>query len=100
MLKIGDFSRIAQVSIKALRYYDRLGLLKPAHIDRFSGYRYYELPQLVTLNRILALKELDFSLDQIKELLNVDLSGEVLQKLLHKKDVELQQRILDERARL
>jgi DNA-binding transcriptional MerR regulator len=100
MLKIGEFSKIAQVSIKALRHYDRLGLLKPAHIDRYSGYRYYELSQLVTLNRILALKDLDFSLDQIKELLKVDLSREVLQKLLHKKAAELQQRILDEHARL
>ena len=100
MLKIGEFSKIAQVSIKALRHYDRLGLLKPAHIDRYSGYRYYELSQLVTLNRILALKDLDFSLDQIKELLNVELSGKVLEKLLYKKANELQQRILDEHARL
>jgi len=100
MLKIGEFSKIAQVSIKTLRHYDRLGLLKPAHIDRYSGYRYYELTQLVTLNRILALKDLDFSLDQIKELININLSGEVLYKLLHKKAAELQQRILDERSRL
>jgi len=100
MLIIGDFSRIAQVSIKTLRYYNTLGLLSPAHIDRFSGYRYYELSQLVTLNRILALKDLDFSLDQIKELLKVDLSGEVMQKLLKDNAVELQYRILDEHARL
>ncbi len=100
MLKIGEFSKIAQVSIKALRHYDRLGLLKPAHIDRYSGYRYYELTQLVTLNRILALKDIDFSLDQIKELLNVNLSGEILHKLLQKKAAQLQQRILDERSRL
>lgn len=100
MLKIGDFSKIAQVSIKTLRYYDTLGLLSPAHIDRYSGYRYYELSQLVTLNRILALKDLDFSLDQIKELLKVDLSSEVMEKLLKDKAAELQNRILDEHARL
>ncbi|MDT8381453.1 MAG: GyrI-like domain-containing protein [Brevefilum sp.] len=100
MLKIGDFSKIAQVSIKTLRYYDTLGLLSPAHIDRYSGYRYYELSQLVTLNRILALKDLDFSLDQVKEMLTVDLSSDVMEKLLKDKAAELQQRILDENARL
>jgi len=49
MLKIGEFSKIAQVSIKTLRYYDRMGLLKPAHIDRYSSYRYYTLSQLPRL---------------------------------------------------
>ncbi len=53
MLKIGDFSKLAHVSIKTLHHYDELGLLKPVHIDRFSGYRYYGLEQLATLNRIL-----------------------------------------------
>jgi len=52
------------------------------------------------VNRILALKDLDFSLDQIKELLKVDLSSEVMEKLLKDKAVELQHRILDENARL
>ncbi|HAF48835.1 MAG TPA: hypothetical protein DCL08_06290 [Anaerolineaceae bacterium] len=69
-------------------------------MDRYSGYRYYELSQWVTLNRILALKDLDFSLDQIKELLKVDLSSDVMEKLLKDKAVELQHRILDENARL
>ncbi len=100
MLKIGEFSKIAQVSVKTLRYYDRMGLLKPAHIDRYSGYRYYSLEQLVRLNRILALKDLDFSLDQIAELLKLDLSSEVLQTMLHKKARELHKRIRDEHARL
>jgi len=82
MLKIGEFSKIAQVSIKTLRYYDQIGLLNAAHIDRFSGYRYYTLSQLPRLNRILALKDLDFSLDQVHELLKTDLSAASLQKLL------------------
>jgi predicted transcriptional regulator YdeE/DNA-binding transcriptional MerR regulator len=100
MIRIGEFSKISQVSIKTLRYYDSLGLLKPAHIDRFSGYRYYDLTQLLTLNRILALKDLDFSLEQIKELIKVDLAIDVMEKLLQNKAIELQGRILDERARL
>jgi predicted transcriptional regulator YdeE/DNA-binding transcriptional MerR regulator len=100
MLKIGEFSKIAQVSIKTLRYYDQMGLLKPAHIDRYTGYRYYTLSQLPRLNRILALKDLDFSLDQIQELLKVQLSSEVLHNMLRSKAGELKRRILDERARL
>jgi DNA-binding transcriptional MerR regulator len=58
MLKIGDFSRLGQVTVKTLRHYGQLGLLKPAWIDRYTGYRYYSLEQLPRLNRILALKEL------------------------------------------
>ncbi|MEL7433945.1 MAG: MerR family DNA-binding transcriptional regulator, partial [Chloroflexota bacterium] len=54
MFKIGDFSKLSQVSSKALRYYDNIGLLKPAHVDSFSGYRYYTVDQLPRLNRIVA----------------------------------------------
>jgi len=100
MLKIGELSKIAQVSIKTLRYYDRLGLLKPAHIDRFNGYRYYNLSQLPLLNRILALKDLDFSLDQIHELLKLDLTSRSLQNMLRHKADELRSHIIDERSRL
>jgi predicted transcriptional regulator YdeE/DNA-binding transcriptional MerR regulator len=100
MLRIGEFSKIAQVSIKTLRYYDRLGLLKPAHIDRYNGYRYYNLSQLPRLNRILALKDLDFSLDQIDELLKLDLTSTSLKNMLRHKADELSSRILDDRARL
>ncbi|MEJ2047981.1 MAG: MerR family DNA-binding transcriptional regulator, partial [Dehalococcoidia bacterium] len=46
MLKIGDFSRLSRVTVKALRYYDEIGLLKPVEVDRFTGYRYYSLDQL------------------------------------------------------
>jgi len=100
MLKIGEFSKIAQVSIKALRYYDRMGLLKPIHVDRFTGYRYYNLSQLVGLNRILALKDLDFTLEQIRELQKLDLTEDGLRNMLKSKAKELRQRITDERDRL
>ena len=62
MIKIGDFSRICQLSVKTLRYYDEVGLLKPVEVDRFTGYRYYSADQLPRLNRILALKDLGLSL--------------------------------------
>ena len=73
MLKIEDLARIAQVSIKTLRYYARLGLLRPAWIDRFTGYRYDQPEQLARLHRILALKDLGLSLEQIRQLLARDL---------------------------
>jgi len=100
MLKIGEFSKIAQVSIKTLRYYDKVGLLKPVHIDRYTNYRYYTLTQLVSLNRILALKDLDFSLEQIHELVKMDLSEDGLRNMLEAKATELRQRITDEQDRL
>lgn len=69
-LRIGEFSRLARVSVKALRHYDRVGLLKPARTDGWTGYRYYSSEQLPRLNAILALKELGFSLEQIRALLD------------------------------
>ena len=69
MIKIGDFSRLSQVPISTLRYYDEVGLLRPATVDETSGYRFYTLEQLPLLNRILALKWLGLSLDQIAQLL-------------------------------
>ena len=69
MIEIGDFSKLSQVSVKALRLYDEMGLLKPARVDNFTGYRYYSADQLPRLNRILALKDLGFSLGQIAQLL-------------------------------
>ncbi len=68
MFKIGDFSKLSQVTVKTLRYYDELGLLKPVEVDRFTGYRYYSADQLPRLNRILSLKDLGLSLEQIARL--------------------------------
>jgi predicted transcriptional regulator YdeE len=100
MLKIGDFSKLAQVSVKTLRYYGRLGLLKPAWIDRFTGYRYYTIDQLSQLNRILALKDLGFSLEQIAQVLQDDLSPEELRGMLRLKYAEIERLIETEQARL
>lgn len=63
MFKIGDFAKMTQVSVKALRYYDDIGLFRPAHIDTFTEYRYYSADQLPRLNRIIALKDLGLSLE-------------------------------------
>jgi predicted transcriptional regulator YdeE len=100
MFKIGDFSRLAQVSVKTLRYYSNLGLLKPAWIDRFTAYRYYTAEQLPRLNRILALKDLGFSLEQIKQLLSEDLTYAEMRGMMRLKQAELERSIQDEQARL
>ena len=65
LYKIGLFSQMNKVTIKALRYYDEIGLLKPAHIEEFTGYRYYTSEQLPILHEILALRQMGFSLNEI-----------------------------------
>ena len=100
MLKIGDFSKLSQVSVKALRHYDRLGLLKPAQVDADTGYRFYTARQLPRLNRILALKNLGFSLEHIGQLLDEEMSYETLQGMLRLKQAELEQTVREEQARL
>jgi DNA-binding transcriptional MerR regulator len=100
MFKIGEFSRFSQVTVKTLRHYDKIGLLKPAEVDRFTGYRYYSASQLPRLNRILALKDLGLSLDQIAQLLEGDLSPDQIRGMLRLKQVEIQQQMQEEQVRL
>ncbi len=100
MFKIGVFSRVSQVSVKMLRHYDDLGLLKPVFVDEWSGYRYYSLEQLPRLNRILAFKDLGFSLEQIAEMLNKNLRAEQIREMLRVRQAEARQRVQEEQARL
>ena len=71
MLKIGEFSKLSRVSVRMLRHYDEIGLLKPAEIDRFTDYRYYREDQLPIAGRIAALKDMGFSLADIVRILEV-----------------------------
>ncbi len=100
MLKIGDFSRLARVTIKALRYYDELGLLKPARLDSFTGYRYYSADQLPRLHRIIALKDMGLSLEEIARLLQDDVSISHILDLLHVKQETIKRRLEDESEHL
>ncbi len=100
MFRIGDFSRICQVPVSALRYYADLGLLVPAHVDRFTGFRYYQLNQLPRLNRILALRDLGLSLEEIGRLLNEELSADEMRGMFRLQQAKLQQQLEDEQARL
>ena len=99
MIRIGDFSKLSRVSIKTLRYYDDMELLKPIHVDGGTGYRYYSFEQLPRLNRILALKDLGFSLAEIGELLD-DVSLEQLRGMLRMRQSEAQKRLDEEQERL
>lgn len=100
MFKIGEFSRLSQVTVKTLRHYDKLGLLKPAEVDRFTGYRYYSADQLPRLNRILALKGLGLSLEQIAQLLESDLPPAQIRGMLRLKQAEIQEQLQEEQAQL
>jgi predicted transcriptional regulator YdeE/DNA-binding transcriptional MerR regulator len=100
MIKIGDFAKLANVTIKALRHYAALDLLRPVWTDRYSGYRYYTLEQLPRLNRILALKEMGFSLDQVRTLLDGELTAEQLRQMFNHKQAELEQHVQAEQDRL
>lgn len=73
MFRIGEFARFTRVSVKMLRHYDEIGLLPPAHVDKATGYRYYNVAQLPRLNRIILLRDLGFGLDEIAGLLDADL---------------------------
>lgn len=101
MFKIGEFSKLGQVSTRMLRHYDKLGLLKPSHTDRFTGYRYYTIDQLLTLHRILALKDLGLSLQQIESLLQADdVPLAQMQGMLRLKQAEIRQQLAEEQMRL
>lgn len=90
MFRIGDFSKFSRVSVRMLRHYDQLGLLKPARVDLATDYRYYSADQLPRLNRIRALQDIGLSLDQIAPLLEDQISVEEMRGMLLLKRAELQ----------
>ncbi|HKC44786.1 MAG TPA: MerR family transcriptional regulator [Burkholderiales bacterium] len=100
MFKIGEFSRIARVSCRLLRYYEELGLMRPARIDGDSGYRYYSASQLPRLNRILVLRELGLSLEQIGRILTDELPASELRGMLLMRRAEVEQSLETEAQRL
>src|SRR6476659_4724541 len=95
MIKIGEFSKLVQVPVPTLRYYDQVGLLKPIEVDRFTGYRYYSASQLPRLHRILALKGLGFSLEQIGAVLAEGLTPEQMRGMLRLRHDQISQQLID-----
>lgn len=100
MFGIGEFASAGRVSVRMLRHYDALGLLRPAHVDAGTGYRMYEARQLSRLNRIVALKDLGFTLAQVQEILDEKVSTAELYGMLRLRQAELQSRIAEDGARL
>src|SRR5215203_5351495 len=95
MIKIGEFSKLVQVPVATLRYYDQMGLLKPIEVDRFTGYRYYSVSQLPRLNRILALRGLGFTLEQIAEALDDGLTPEQMRGMLRLRHAQISQQLVE-----
>lgn len=100
MFTIGDFARHGRVSARMLRHYDAIGLLRPAHTDPFSSYRYYAAAQLAELNRVVALKDLGFTLHQVQEILQDRVSTEELRGMLTLRQAELEAAMAAAAARL
>lgn len=100
VLKIGEFSALAQVSIRTLRHYDEVGLLKPVHVEAESGYRHYSVSQLPRLHRILALRDLGFPLDRIAEALEEGVSADALRGMLLLRRVEQEKQVDEATERL
>lgn len=90
MFRIGEFSRIARVSMRLLRYCDELGLLRPAQTDASNGYRYYTAAQLSELNRILVLRDLGLSLEQTARFMQERVSAEELRGMLLLRRAEIE----------
>lgn len=100
MFSIGDFARHGRVSVRMLRHYDDIGLLRPAHVDQTTGYRFYTAEQLARLNRVIALKELGFTLQQVGRILDERVSAQELRGMLRLRHAELRGRIEADSARL
>lgn len=92
MLRIGDFSKLSRISIRMLRHYDEIALLRPDEVDNMTGYRYYSEAQLQDAGRIQSLKELGFSLAAICEILEKYGDAKELEQflLIRRKELEAQ----------
>jgi DNA-binding transcriptional MerR regulator/predicted transcriptional regulator YdeE len=100
MFSIGEFARHGRISVRMLRHYDAIGVLVPATVDPVSGYRFYQAGQLSRLNRIIALKDLGFSLRQVQQILDEQVSGAELRGMLKLRRAELSAQIEADTARL
>ncbi|MFJ2878342.1 MerR family transcriptional regulator [Streptomyces sp. NPDC086796] len=100
MFTIGDFARYGRVSARMLRHYDAIGLLPPDRTDPATGYRFYGAAQLARLNRIIALKDLGFTLQQVRAILDEQVGPEELRGMLRLRRAELEEAMRAAGARL
>jgi DNA-binding transcriptional MerR regulator len=99
-MRIGDFARLGSVSVRALRFYDAIGLLRPLHVDPDSGFRHYDPRQISRLHQIRVFQDLGFSLARIREMLRRDLPAATLRELMEQRRAELKGNIRKDMARL
>lgn len=99
MFKIGEFSKLTRVSVRMLRYYDETGLLKPAKIDSWTGYRMYSIEQIPTLNKIIYLRDSGFQVPEILIALHSENDTSIIEQL-EKKYEEIKTNIQAERDKL
>jgi DNA-binding transcriptional MerR regulator len=92
MFKIGDFSKLTMISVRMLRYYDEMGLFKPAEIDLSTGYRYYSAKQITNLNLIISLRDMGFNVSDITIAVN-EQSYEKMKDILKQKEAEMKNNI-------
>src|SRR3982750_1656991 len=100
MFSIGDFAGLGRVSVRMLRHYDAIGLIRPAHVDPHSGYRYYTAAQLRLLNRVIALKDLGFTLHQVQTMIEEKVGAEELRGMLRLRRADLAAAMERDTARL
>lgn len=100
MFKIGEFAKLNRITISTLRHYDFMDLLKPVKTDEMTGYRYYSAKQMPRISRILKLKEMGFSLEEITLILKGNVDRDALLELLSRKEKEIQNVISREEERL
>jgi len=100
MFSIGDFAGLGRVSVRMLRHYDAIGLLRPARVDPHTGYRYYTATQLRVLNRVIALKDLGFTLQQVKTMIEEKVDAGELRGMLRLRRAELAARVEQDNSRL
>lgn len=100
MFRIGDFSKLTQVSVRMLRYYDALGLFKPTEVDLFTGYRYYSARQISRLNQIIALRDMGFLTAEIAAILEEAVDDDKLLWRLAEKKREIENTIACESEKL
>lgn len=100
MLSIGDFAGHGRVSVRMLRHYDAIGLLRPAYVEPRTGYRFYAAAQFARLNRVIALKDLGFNLQQVGAILDEHVDAHELRGMLRLRRAELAASVAAETARL
>jgi DNA-binding transcriptional MerR regulator len=100
MFSIGEFARHGRISVRMLRHYDSIDLLRPAYVEPVSGYRFYEAAQLSDLNRIVALKDLGFTLEQVRTILAEQVTAAELRGMLRLRKAEIEVQIQAESSRL